>query len=79
MFPATFDRDSLSSLPPMDTGLEGRVLTVLRAIVNRRLLPYFAHLETVDAVHAARAADRYRIARFEDHRGQLDLVSFVAV
>jgi len=74
----TFDRRVLSLLPPMDTALEGRVLTVLRAIAERRVLPFFSAREDVTAVQLARASERYRIARFEDVSGEIELVSFVA-
>ncbi|MCU0233908.1 MAG: AAA family ATPase [Thermoanaerobaculales bacterium] len=77
MLPLSFDRRVLSSLPPMDAALEGRVLTVLRAIVQRRVLPQLAALGGVDAVQLARAAERHRIARFEDPAGDVELVSFV--
>jgi ATP-dependent Lon protease len=62
----------------MDEGLEGRVLTVLRATAERRVLPHFASIDEIDAVQLARASERYRIARFEDLPGSLDAVSFVA-
>ena len=78
MLPLSFDRRVLSSLPPMDAGLEGRVLTVLRAIVQRRVLPQLAALDEIDAVQLARAAERHRLARFEDPAGEVELVSFVS-
>ncbi len=74
----TFDHHVLSSLPPMDSSLEGRVLTVLRAIVDRRVLPYFASLEGVDTVQLARASERYQIERFDDPRGDVEIVSFTS-
>ena len=57
MLPMTVDRRVLSLLPPMDAALEGRVLTVLRAIAERRVLPHFAAQEDVTAV---RAGARFR-------------------
>ncbi|HSL17774.1 MAG TPA: S16 family serine protease [Methylomirabilota bacterium] len=77
MLPLTFDHHVLSLLPPMDEALEGRVLTVLRAIVKRRVLPWLAASDGVDAVQLARASERHRIARFEDPAGEVELVSFV--
>ncbi len=77
MLPMTVDRRVLSLLPPMDAALEGRVLTVLRAIAERRVLPHFAAQDDVTPVELARASERYRIVRFEDVSGELELVSFV--
>ena len=78
MLPLTIDRRVLSLLPPMDAALEGRVLTVLRAIAERRVLPHFAARGDIDALQLARASERHRITRFEDASGELELVSFVA-
>jgi ATP-dependent Lon protease len=78
MLPLTIDRRVLSLLPPMDAALEGRVLTVLRAIAERRVLPHFAACDDVGALQLARASERYRISRFEDASGKLELVSFVS-
>ncbi len=78
MLPLTFDRRVLSLLPAMDAALEGRVLTVLRAIAERRVLPHFAARDDVEALPLARASERYRITRFEDLSGELELVSFVS-
>jgi len=61
----------------MDLALEGRVLTVLRAVAGRRVLPCFASIDGVEAVQLARASERYKIARFEDFHGELEFVSFV--
>lgn len=77
MLPLTFDHNVLSLLPPMDAALEGRVLTVLRAVAQRRVLPWFEVRGEVDAVQLARASERHRIARFEDPSGEIELVSFV--
>jgi ATP-dependent Lon protease len=56
----------------------GRVMGVLRAIVERRVLPSFGEAQDVDALQLARASERYSLARLEDVSGRLDLVSLVA-
>ncbi len=78
MLPLTYDRHVLSS-PLLDyDDSAGRVMSVLRAVVERRVLPSFDAAEDVDALQLARASERYSLARLEDVSGQLDLVSLVA-
>jgi ATP-dependent Lon protease len=78
MLPLTFDRRVLSS-PLLDyDDAAGRVLKVLRAIVERRVLPGLAEADDVDPVQIARASERYSLSRLEDTANGLELVSLVA-
>jgi len=74
----TYDRHVLSS-PLLDyDDSAGRVMSVLRAIVERRVLPSLGADDDVDALQLARASERYSLARLEDVSGQLEIVSLVA-
>ena len=78
MLPLTFDRHVLTS-PLLDyDDATGRLMKVLRVVVDRRVLPRFAKLDDVDPVHFARACERYSLSRMEDVRGQHELVSLVS-
>ena len=75
MLPMTFDRHVLTS-PLLDyDDSSGRLMKVLRAIVERRVLPSFANDETMDRVRLARASERYSLTRMEEPAGHLELVS----
>ena len=77
MLPMTFDRRVLAS-PTLDyDDSAGKLMKVLRAIVERRVLPSFAEDESVDRVRLARASERYSLARMEDPAGGLELVSIL--
>ena len=77
MLPITFDRHVLAS-PLLDyDDSSGRLMKVLRAIVERRVLPSFADDETVDRVQLARASERYSLARMEEPAGNLEMVSIL--
>jgi ATP-dependent Lon protease len=77
MLPLTYDRNVLSSPSLMYEDAAGRLLKVLRAVVDRRVLPRFEASDDVDPVQLARAAERVTLARLEDVDGSLSLVSLV--
>jgi ATP-dependent Lon protease len=78
MLPLSYDRHVLSSPSLMYEDAAGRLHKVLRAVVERRVLPWFEAQPDVDPVQLARAAERVTVARLEDLHGALDLVSLVA-
>ena len=75
MLPLSYDRTSWSSPSLMYEDAAGRLKKVLRAVVERRVLPWFETQPGVDPVQLARAAERVSLARLEDLQGALDLVS----
>jgi ATP-dependent Lon protease len=78
VLPLSYDRNVLSSPSLMYEDAAGRLKKVLRAVVERRVLPWFETQPGVDPVQLARAAERVSLARLEDFQGALDLVSLVA-
>jgi ATP-dependent Lon protease len=75
MLPISFDPDILSSLPTVGAGGAARVTAALKAIVERRVIPYLASVEEADPVRLARVAERLEIARLEDPTAEVTLVS----
>ncbi len=79
MLPLTFNRQILSSLPLVDEGDARAVGSLLRAIMVRRVLPYFKGGDAVDPSRLGTVADRMVVARLEDLEGELRFVSLVTV
>ncbi|MBN2123244.1 MAG: AAA family ATPase, partial [Deltaproteobacteria bacterium] len=78
MFPMEFDRRVLESLPmPEDEGVR-RILGVLRAVVIRRILPYFREKRGTDPTLIARVDELLSIQRLEDEEGAVHIVSLLS-
>jgi len=78
MLPISFDPDILSSLPAVDSAGAARVAAALKAVVERRVVPYLASVEKADAVRLARVAERLEVARLDDPIAEVTLVSVLA-
>jgi len=72
-----FDRAVLESLPLPDDDTIRRVLTILRALVHRRLLPYFKNSRGTNPLALARVSDHLTIQRYPDDDNLTPLVSFL--
>jgi endopeptidase La len=77
MLPITIDRSALGSLPLPDAATRRRIQSVLAALANRRVLPYFSEVEGVDTVRLARVSERFEIVRLADAGGRNDVVSLL--
>ncbi len=77
MFPFEFDHLVLDSLPVPLAGDIRRVIQVLHAVTNRRVVPYFKKKRGTDPILAARVAEHLIIERLEDDRNRIRVVSLV--
>lgn len=78
MFPLEFDHSVLDSLPlSLDEDIK-RVVQVVKAIIARRVVPYFKKKRGTDAILAARVAEQLAIERMEDEGNRVRGVSLVA-
>ncbi len=75
MFPIEFDHRVLDSLPLTDEEDVKRVIQILKAVVARRVMPYFRKKRGTDPILIARVSDSLRIQRLEDDRWQVRGVS----
>jgi endopeptidase La len=66
MLPLELDHAVLESLPWPDDEDVRRVILVLKAVVNRRVVPYFKKTRGTDAVAAARVTKSLKIERLDD-------------
>ena len=66
MFPLEFDHRVLDSLPLLDDEDAIRVVQILKAIVARRIMPYFRKSKGSDPIAVARVSDHLTIDRLED-------------
>ncbi len=78
MFPIEFDHTILDSLPLPDPNDTTRVLQILKAVISRRVIPYFRRSRGTDPLVARRVTDRINIRRLEDYRNKIRAVSLVA-
>ncbi len=76
MLPIEFDRQVLSSPPPMDDVRIAGVIRLLDGIVTRRVLPHHSQ-KGIDAVTMARVSEKYKIVRLEDLKGRIRTVSLL--
>jgi ATP-dependent Lon protease len=79
MFPIEFDHTILDSLPFPDKNDTTRVLQILKAIISRRVIPYFRRSRGTDPLVARRVVDRIKITRLEDFRNRIRAVSLLAL
>ncbi len=78
MFPIEFDHKVLESLPlPDEEGIK-RVLGILKALVARRVLPYFRDKRGTDSTLMARVADLFVVQRLEDDANRIRIVSLLS-
>jgi hypothetical protein len=78
MFPMEFDRRLLSSLPlPTEEGIKTLSL-VLKALVVRRVLPYFRRKRGTDPIQLARAGEELSVRRMEDEENGITVVSLIS-
>ena len=75
MFPVEFDHSVLDSLPLPTKEDVARVTQVLRAIVSRRIMPYFKKSRGTDPIVIARVTDHLTIERLEDDENKVRCVS----
>jgi len=78
MFPMDFDYQILSGLPlPTDERIED-LSGLFRAIIERRVVPYFKSKRGTDPLKLGKVAEHLSIARLEDEQGQVRAVSLLS-
>lgn len=77
MFPVEFDHTVLDSLPLPDDEDINRVTQILKAIVARRVIPYFKKSKGTDAIPAAKVVENLTIERLEDVENRVRAVSLL--
>ncbi len=79
MFPMEFDRQILNSLPFPGEDQVKIVMQVLKAILARRVFPYFKTKRGTDPLLVARVGERLGLVRLEDESSRVRTVSLVDV
>ncbi|MBI4962706.1 MAG: AAA family ATPase [Desulfomonile tiedjei] len=79
MFPVQFDHSVLDTLPVPTNQDVARVTQILRAIVSRRIMPYFKKSRGTDPIVAARVMDHVTIERLEDDQNRVRCVSLITM
>ncbi|NTW36756.1 MAG: ATP-dependent protease, partial [Syntrophobacteraceae bacterium] len=79
MFPVEFDRRILSSLPLPGEDQINIVAQTLRAVLLRRVLPYFKTRRGTDSLLLARVGEQLAFARLEDETNRVSTVSLVDI
>jgi len=77
VFPLEFDHRVLDSLPVLDDEDAKRVIHILKAIVARRIMPYFRKSKGSDPIAVARVSDHLTIERLEDEENRVRVVSLI--
>lgn len=78
MFPLEFDHKMLESLPfPEEEGIK-RVTQILKAIIMRRVMPYFRNRRGTEATFISRLSEHLIIQRLEDPNNLVRTVSLVS-
>ncbi len=77
MFPIEFDHAVLDSLPLLHEEDTRRVVQILKAIVARRVMPYFKKSKGTDPIAVTRVSDHLTIERLEDEENRVRVVSLV--
>jgi len=78
MFPMSFDYKVLETLPLQDKEGVNRVISILKALTIRRVLPYFRNKRGTDPSAIARVNERLNIHRMEDEENSIHTVSLVS-
>jgi endopeptidase La len=77
MFPMEFDHTMLDGLPlPTEEDIR-RVMHVIRAVIGRRVMPYFRKSRGTDPITVARISEHLEIARLEDEGNRIRCVDLV--
>jgi ATP-dependent Lon protease len=76
MLPMTFNRKVLETLFTQDGEATQRVIQILRAVVMKRVLPYFK-TRGADATVVARISQHLGIQRLEDEEDRIHVISLV--
>lgn len=78
MFPMDFDYKILSGLPlPAEERVEN-LIGLLRAIIERRVVPYFKSRRGTDPLKLGKLAEHLTIVRLEDEQGKVRAVSLLS-
>ena len=78
MFPMEFDHKVLETLPTPTKDDIRRVLQIIRAIVGRRVIPYFKTNRGTEATVIARVSENIRVERLEDEDSRIRAVTLFA-
>ena len=78
MFPMSFDYKVLETLPLQDKEGVNRILSILRALTIRRVLPYFRNKRGTNPAAVARVNDHLTLHRMEDEDNSIHTVSLVS-
>jgi len=78
VFPLQFEHKVLDSLPAPDDDSIKRVHNILRAIISRRIIPYFRSKRGTEPSLIARITDQLRINRFHDEKNLMRVVSLLS-
>ncbi len=77
MFPVEFDYRILSTLPLPTAERTTGVTYLLKAIVARRVIPYFKNKRGTDPLILGRVMDRLSILRLDDEDNRIRIVSLL--
>ena len=78
MFPMEFDHKVLETLPTPTKDDIRRVLQIIRAIIGRRVIPYFKTNRGTEATVIARVSENIRVERLEDEDSRIRAVTLFA-
>lgn len=78
MLPMFFDPKLLGTLPLQDKEGINRVSHILKAILGRRVMPYFRTKRGIDSTRIARLMDSLSIRRLEDDENRIALVHLLS-
>lgn len=78
MFPVCFDRKILDTISLHDDEGEKRVLSILTAIIKRRVMPYFRSKRLADPIAISKVTDNLSIRRLEDDENRICIVSLLS-
>lgn len=77
MFPMEFDHTLLDGLPFPTEEDTRRVVHVMRALIGKRVMPYFRKSRGTDPIAVARISEQLEIARLEDEENRVRCVDLV--
>ncbi len=77
MFPMEFDHTLLDGLPLPTEEDTRRVIHIIRAVIGRRVMPYFRKSRGTDPITIARISEHLEIARLEDEENRVRCVDLV--
>ncbi len=77
MFPMEFDHTLLDGLPLPTEEDTKRVIHIMRAVIGRRVMPYFRKSRGTDPITIARISEHLEIVRLEDEDNRVRCVDLV--